>query len=329
MIYGLDYLGLARYPRIAARDHPKGWAAGCFAETFGDAREAAKELLATGRVPKMRVHLLWSDTHEFGDKDMAALQRLASQWDEIARGHKNTAFELSPFCEHNLKNPDKYLDWVKHFAPSCTPVNTPWNGALSKKYKNEIHGTKKEALKGNYNFSFDGDGCVDADSTRIKRRHRKCDTFYWWSYQFNLRKNDNDPTPRPEREAVPTPDLIDSIIYLRKQRGQVVLPKGWLWKSHADQHEAPIPEPRAFKPVMIGPLKASKLEVCASNGQVICTMPYYGPFADGRHRYYAPAMGYQLAEKAIRIQGSAVCKVFADGKLIGRINPAFREGEFR
>jgi hypothetical protein len=331
MIYGMDWLALARYGRIAKAEHPRGWAVGLFGDPdlFGDPRPALIELLKVAKAPICRVQLMWDDDHVYGDKDLAKLQRLAAWYEDIAKQFPLIKFELSPFCEHNVTNPDRYLRWVKNYAPSCEPVNSVYQGALSVKYKNEVHGTSKMPPKGRYNFSFDGNSCVDSDSSEMKKRHGKAEVFYWWTYQFNLRKNDNDPTPRPDREAVPTPELIDSVVYLKNKRGRVSLPKDWLYKSHADQHAAPVPEPRAFKPVMICPLKVPSLELVADNGQVVAVMPYYGPFADGRHRYYAPAMGYQLAEKAKRIQGSPLVRVVADGKVQGFINPAFRTGGFR
>ena len=36
-MYGLDHLGGAKYPDLLVREHPNGWAAGFFANTFGNA----------------------------------------------------------------------------------------------------------------------------------------------------------------------------------------------------------------------------------------------------------------------------------------------------
>lgn len=329
MIYGLDYLGGAKYRSVVLDEHPMGWAAGFFAQTFGDAYPVIDALLATGRCPLVRIHLLWSDTHTFGDKDIPAIRGLSTKYNELARKYRNVKVEISPCCEHNLKESDKYLDIVKIHAPDCTPVNTPWNGALSKKYKNEVHGSKKDAPRGAYNYSYDGQSAVDADVSKHKKKYSSSEVFFWWVPQFNLRKNTNDKTPRPERKAVPTNQLVDSVIYLKNDKGKTELPDKFLWKSHADQHDAPVPEPRALKPVLICPVKAERFELVAANGQVILASSKAQPFSDSRYRYYFNDFGYQIAEKAIRIQGNAVCKLRANGKIYGKVNAAFRENDYR
>lgn len=329
MIFGLDHLGLAKYADLAAREHPQGWALGCFANTFGDSLPAVERIIASGRCPFVRVQLVWSDTHTFAAREVAQAYKEAARWEKLARKYPAVKFELSPFCEHNLRNPDSYLDKIKEIAPSCTPVNTPWKGAYSKKYKNEVHGSNARALSTPYNFSYDGSGCVDADVQAHKAKHKGADVFFFWTYQFNGRRNANDPTPRPQRKFWPTSGLIDSVIYLHRDKGDQKLESKYLWKSHSDQHENP-PEPRALKPVLIAPVKAPRAELVASNGQVVAVLPYYGPFSDGRHRYYLGEWGYQVAEKARRIQGgSGVVTLRIAGESYGTLNPAFRANEFR
>ncbi len=326
-MYGLDFLGLPKYADLVRREHPQGWALGAFARTFGDALPHIGRILATGRVPHLRVQLLWSDSHTFGDRDIPAITKEARRYQKLKQDFPGVVFELSPFCEHNLQSPDKYLEIVKNEAPDCIPVNTPWRGAFSKKFKNEIHGQHAKP-KGDYNFSFDGTPCVDSDVEKFKAGQSDADVFFFWTSQFNGRKNPADPTPRPDRKAWPTSDLIDSVIYLHRDCGAVKLPARWLWKSHADQHSVP-PEPRALKPVFIIPPKARRVELIADNEQLIASSSPPQPFSDGRWRYYFGQFGYQIAERARRIQGHPVCTVVIDGKKRGTVNPAFRCGSFR
>lgn len=329
MMWGLDFLGLPRYSDLAIREFPNGWALGCFGNTFGDSFPVVRELVLAGRTPHVRVHLLWSDTHSFSLQDVQKAIEESSRYNRLARNNKNVVIELSPFCEHNLPNPDQWLDMVAEKAPHCRIVNTPYKGAVSRKYKNEVHGPSSRP-RGPYNYSYDGSSCVDSDVEAKKKQHARAEVHFFWVPQFNLRKNTNDKTPRPERKAVPTSGLIDSVIYLHNPAGSGIgVPRNFLWKSHADQHEAPIPEPRAHKPVLICPVQAERFELLADNGQVIRTAPYYGKFSDGRHRYYFGDYGYQLAEKAVRIQGHPVVHLRANGRLFGKVNPAFRAGDFR
>lgn len=329
MINGIDYLGLPKFSDLAIREHPAGWAAGCFAVTFGNALPHVERLLSTGRCPVFRVQLLWSDAHAFGDGDVRQVRALSRQYQALKKKFPSVRMLISPFCEHNLRNPDPYLDIVQQEAPDCKPVNVPWNGALSSKYTNEVHGTKgAPRSRTPYLYSWDGTSAVDGDAESSKETHANAQIYFWWHPSFNGRLNTNDKTPRPQRKAWPTSELIDSLIYLHRSAGEVRLPRNYLWKSHADRHNTP-PEPRAYKPVLIMPPKVDRAELVADNGQVVAVSGRAQPFNDGRFRYYFSEYGYQLAEKAVRIHGKPTVSLRVNGKVVGVVNPAFRAGSFR
>lgn len=328
-MFGLDVLAGVKYQDVLVKEWPEGWALGIFAETFGDARKTIKAILDTGRCPVVRVQLIWSDAHAFGDKDIPKVRELSRQYNKIAARYPRVKFYLSPFCEGNLKNPDKYLDIVKRNAPNCEPVNTVWNGALSKKYINEIHGNKKAVPSGRYFFSYDGQACVDANVAADKSKYSSADIFFFWDAQFNGKHEPEDSTPRPLRKDFPDSKLIDSVIWLKNQKGDCKLPAKWLAKSHAENKGTD--DWRANKLLIISPIKAEEILLKASNGQVIETLGYYGTYEGGLYRYYSDQYGFELSQKAIRIQGinRPVVDVVINGKIYGQINPAFREGSYR
>lgn len=319
-MFGQDYLAGAKYQDVILKTHPEGWAAGFFAKTFGDALPVVDKLLSTGRCPHVRIQLLWSDTHSFSDKDIPDIKKEAARYEKLRQKYPHVTFELSPFCEHNLSNPDKYLDIVKESAPSCTPVNTPWKGKLSIKYKNEVHGYAKKP-NGKYNYSFDGTSCVDADVTKLKALHSSSDVFFFWDAPYNLKYEDTDKTPRPKRTYKPSRELLESIIYLSTDKGNTSLPKNWLYKSHSETK--PTPDPRRDKPVFIIPIKAKEILLKKPSGEVVEKLLYYGTFSDGRYRYYAKNWGYKIARVC------DLCDVVVNGKIYGRIDPGFRDGQFR
>jgi hypothetical protein len=322
MIYGLDTLGLARFSDEAIRAIPVGIPVSAFALTFGEASKNVRKACKLRKPSHVKIQMLWDDAHDFGDSDIPMLKTIAENYERIAKEFPKIVFYLSPFCEHRLSNPDKYLDIVARHAPSCIPLNTPWTGKLSRKYLNEVHGSH-EAPAGKYLYSNDGTNSVDANITSDKRQHRRAEIFWFWHPAFNGRKNSADPTPRPERRAWPTPDLIKSVWYLRRDKGKTSLTGNRLWKSHADRHETP-PEPRAYKPVVI--ISEEVPELTLHRGKkLIAKLKYYAPFADGRHRYYAKEFGYKLSIKA----GHRTCTLKAGSKVIGTVNPAFREGDYR
>jgi hypothetical protein len=335
MILGLDYLGGAKYGDLIQREHPAGWAAGFFANTFGNAWPVIEKLVDSGRCPRIRIHAVWDDAHQYrpAEHDKVIMRELKKACDLRLR---NLAVDVmfSPFCEHNIKGRQ-----LEQLIQKCKPmaadagvalVNSVFRGDLLPLDQaiNEVHGTHPKP-KGTYFYSFDGLSAVDADVEKIKEQYSDARTFFYWVPQFNLRKNLNDTTPRPQRKAVPTSGLIDSVIYLHRDKGEAKLDKKHLWKSHADQHSVPLPEPRAHKPVFISPVDCKRIELVADNGQVVAVMPRTSNFTDGRPLYRLPEYGFLVAEKAKRIHGKPTVKLIANGKLLGVVNPAFRDGSWR
>lgn len=330
MKFGLDLLGAARFAEVAVRAFPEGFALGLFSNTFGDSLPVARRLLRAGKCNHVRVQLLWSDNnHTYTDRDVPEMIREAKKWEELARNFAEATIELSPFCEHNLQTPDKYLDMVKESAPSCVPVNSPWNGAISRKYKNEKHGPSA-ALKRRYNYSFDGTSAVDADVEMFKARHAGAEVFFLWVPQFNGKRNVSDTTPRPDRVCWPSKEHIESAAFLATQGGEAKLPPRGTWKSHADDQ---VPDhPRELKNLLLVPEQYTRVELVARSGEVVASAPRDPvPFEDGRWRYYFGSWGYKNALKIKQITGQKIpyARIRADGKFIGRVNPAFRAGDFR
>lgn len=332
-MYGMDYLGGARYSKIILASHPRDWAAGFFANTFGNAWPTIKALASTGRCPRIRIHAVWDDLHVYNparhdpiiDQELKRANALKDSFPALD-------VEFSFFCEHNIRGAQlkKLYSRCAAAAKNITIINSVWQGDIIAGAVNEVHGSKASPPRqGAYNFSFDGSSAVDSDVETILQRHRGADTFYFWVPQFNLKLTTEDKTPRPQRQAVPTKKLIESVAFLSTPKGGDILPKDWLWKSHADQHEAPKPEARAGKPVLLAPLRVNKFELITNNGTVVGSLPYYGKFDDGRERYYLNQWGYEVARKAVQAQGDPVLRLRAGDRIFGAVNAAFRCGVFR
>lgn len=330
MIYGLDHLGGAKYGDLLVREHPQGWAAGFFANTFGNAWPMMQKLATTGRCPQIRMHAIWEDDHTYNPrKHDPIIMRELKQAKKLAQS-SGIEVQFSPFCEHNIKGQQLKTLMTKLLNESgqVLIVNSVWKGDFYQGVINEVHGDHSKPAQGVYNYSTDGSDCFDIDIEAMERKHDSASTFYFWTSQFNGKKTASDSTPRPQRKAWPTSQLIDATIYLSTRQGDVSLPKNWLNKPKSDQHLMP-PEPRALKPVMIAPIKAERIELRVHTGQIIAVSSKPQPFADGRWRYYFDQYGYQISEKAKRISGSPVVDVLAKGKVYGTCNLAFRQGGFR
>ena len=74
MIFGMDYLAGRKYLDVIKRAHPRQWAIGGFAETFGDFMPVAL-WACQNAIPLIRIQMLWSDVHKFGDKDIPKIKK--------------------------------------------------------------------------------------------------------------------------------------------------------------------------------------------------------------------------------------------------------------
>lgn len=320
MMFGLDFLALPKYADVAARSFPSGWALGVFSSTFGDARPAVERIVRSGKCPRVRVHLAWKDDHKFTTKDFAKIEREAKKWIALVDKYPKIDWQFSGACEHHL-NPEDSIELAKQVLAvllGTTYVNTGDHDIKGPSVINEVHQRNDRIPRTNYNFSFDGVACVDSDVEKIKERHRGSDTFYLWDSRFNGRWETTDTTPRSRRKGWPDSKLIKSIILLSTTCGAVSLSRNWLYKSHAENKGTG--DKRAEKPVIISPLKVNKIEL-KQGDLTVATFHYFGKYTDGRHRYYATKMGYEIAQQSV--------EVFAAGKKYGEINPIFREGEWR
>jgi hypothetical protein len=337
-MFGLDHLGIAKYGRLAAAEHPAGFALGAFSNTFGDALPSIKLVLDAGRCPRVRIHLYWSDNagHKPDRDYLRRIQREAQRVGAFLKPYVGRVdCRVSGYCEHPLKvrEAKAVRDLVMRYMPAgVTYVNSLWSGGGGQALPgevNEIHGSKERPLSGRYEWSYDGQSCFDSDVEADKKKFARAETFYLWFPQCNGRKTLTDSTPRPQRKAFPTSRYIDSAIYLSTSSGVgTKLPKGYIFKSHADQHTVP-PEPRAGKPVLIMPVSKAKIELTTKSGQVVGAFTYAGSFTGGGYRYYCSDWGYLIAEKAKRISGSNVCQLRVNGRAVANVNPAFRAGSFR
>jgi hypothetical protein len=333
-MYGLDHLGGAKYGKLIIQEHPENWAAGFFTNVFGNALPIVQSLAFTGRCPRIRLHLDWQDNHDYSRRTQAIVKE-ARRCLPVIRQFPSIEWHISGACEHRLNaaQAQSLASEVLAAMPEyVTYVNTPMKGGAllqwTSRIINEIHleyGTKP---KGRYNFSYDGQPCTDyRDQTcqQIKDKYSDAETFYFWDARFNGNWEMGMKVPRPERKGWPDAKFIDSVIYLHRDMGSVTLPRKHLWKSHSENKGTG--DPRAEKPVYICPVKHSEVILKCSNGQAAGRLRYYGTFTGGLFRYYASEWGYQIAEKARRIQGHSVCEVWIKGKKYGTVNPAFRSGK--
>lgn len=337
-MYCIDYLAGAKYPEIVEREHPDGFGAGFFLKLFGKAIPLGKRLIRTLRCPRERFHIVWDDNHKYiPARDDPIIIKGIRELNELKGEFSNIDIQASPFCEHNIERDPlrRLMEKIEKVNHGLTIVNCPLNGAILPGYITEIHGKLKRP-PGLYQFSYDGLAQVDSDIEAFKAFHQNALSFFLWEPRLNLRWETNDTTPRHQRtdpRRKPDSKLLDSMIIQAKAKGVTGLPPRYIYKSHSE-NKGPDKnnhlDPRAEKPVIISPIQTSKIELIASNGQVIETFSYHSRYTDGRHRYYSDEWGFELQGKAMRIQGgNPIVRVREKDKIIGTINPGYRENEYR
>lgn len=335
--FGLDTLALPKYEQVVIENLPQSWWFSTFAETFGDAYPSVRNVLRTRKAKGVRIQLLWSDTHEFGDADIPKIKELSKKYSELLRNFPNVKCEISPFCEHNLSNPDKYLNIAQREAPNCTIVNTVYKGALSAKYKNEIHKDGNPNVpRGSYNFGYDGKDMYQQDVQADKNKHKKADVIFGWTPSKNGKRTESDKTPRHLRKYWLEPKEIKAIHYIltNDKAVNLSLPDKWIWKSNSDRTVTP--NPRSLKPSLITTTKLKSDPVLISGDKKLDRGYYSGEWRDEHtnkvlgYIYRFNWWGYELSTKArIANQNRPRVKIFVGNEQVGVVDPAFREGVYR
>lgn len=348
MKFGIDYLFGAKFARRVVNTHPEGWAAGFFhgifrtkagkIEKLFDSRKVVQMLIDSGKCEHFRIQAFWDDGHKYNKRgDRELVLEIADLWNEVAVRNPNVKIEFSPYCEHNEREVDDLLNAIKKRAPKLIPVNSKWKGAASRKYKNEVHNYDPKP-SGKYNFSWDGANAFDADVTASKKKHSSADIYFLWIPQLNMRFSDNrtkdpdkmDLTPRPQRKIRPTARQLKALQFLATDRGRVRLPKGDLWKAQGEQDKKPSNRLRWSKPAYLTKLRGSRVELIGygRKPRVYARLEKSGVH-DGRNVWRLGVFGFTVALRALKREGRPVLRIAIDGKVVGRLNPGFRTGDYR
>ena len=334
---GMDYLGGAKYPNIILRSHPAGWAAGFFDSTFGNIWGLVDKLAASGKCPLIRINGPWT-AHQYDPaKHDKAIISAANKTVLMAKKYPRVTWQFAPVCENDT-NTRQYAQMLQQ----CSKIGFDYFDVINSRgtkgrqvqgFMSEIHGSTP-APSGPYQYSYDGTSTVDANVVKDMQTRAKAGVFFMWHPAFNLKYKTklsadlhepkhvikNDTSPPKERVCKPTPELIASIERLGWPiKGEPKLGRREIWKSHSDRNNTP-PAPREYKPVFITPVSAPRIELRDGN-QVVAVSAPRAKFVDDRFVYRFDRFGYQIVDNVV--------DVYANGKKIGSVNPAFRAGDFR
>lgn len=340
-MFGHDHLGLGNphyKVKAAVEAHPKGWALGCFATTFGNPVPAVRQFLDSGKVPAFRLQAWWSYAHEIAP--ISFLEKELPRWEGLAKQYPNVKFYISHSCEYSNSNKQqikKRVDAVRAICPSCEVVQTPMNSPVIDGYIVEEHGTKAK-VGSNGIASTDGQALFDIDAEAWVNKNKNSIISFFWGPRYNLAEAHNTIPPK-DRVASPDKRYIESLSRLAYPKGisppktfpwpVIELKKPLLWKTHGE--DAPGEgDKRANRPLIILPDKTPYVEILTFDGQVLGRLIYFGGFPGNLHRFYSGykngigLYGYEIADKAKAASGYEDVWI-KQGKRVYKVgNPTFR-----
>lgn len=344
MKFGIAPLLGGRYKSTVIKYHPSGFGISIFTkvEGGGDGLQVVKELLATKKeIPFAELNYCWQDDHNYGSKNYAHVKSEAKRSRAVILANLDVQFYCVPITEHKLGESAwrKFFDIVQaelRGLPNFKIVNSPIKTGKFRGVINVYH-----HQKGGDAFNYDGANCFDSDVQGDKDSYANKEYFCFWCPQCNGNRKVFKPgdkrgpldfKERSKRVFWLVKEQYESMVALVKSKGATEnYTKGIIIKSHSDQH-TPKPSGKDCKPVYITPMnvKPERLELKLS-GNVISTSstkaPYNEKKPDGSNgkqvgwRYYFPKWGYQIAQQ--------VCELKGGGRLLAKVNPAFRDFNYR
>lgn len=321
MILFVDTLGGVKYPEIISKLHKK-YGTGYFWEEFGPAKAQITKDAQSGR-SWIRVQGIWSRAHSFGSADESKAIRIGDELQRIALSNPQCSIYYSPYCEHrkDARYMETLLRKIQGRCPNLIIVNSPISGGQwVRGFVNEIHHNDKPGgmPQGYFIYSMDGLHSLDCDIEKHKKFKDSPNCIAWgdWTLQNNCKPNSKPENniPPTQRKTKPTPELHTAMLFrIENIKQRVSLPKGWLYKAYAEQHHAV--DPRANKPVVLTP-KGKRFKKVTLGSEVLKE----SGTTDGRQVWRCGKWGYKIGR---------TLQIKADGRLIGTVDAAWRENEYR
>lgn len=339
MIFGQAPLGAAQFTKLMIDNWPVGQACDVFTQTFGDAYPFVSMLAKSGKCPRIELSLLFKGKvpgrPTYPTNLFPGIVKECKRFVPLMRAYPNIIWDVCGMTEHNsgASQAQQLCNMILNVVPpTVNYANNPQQGSgalipSGPRVLNEVHGAHATPVGGRMIFNFDGNSAYNFNVTQLKATFAAAEVFYIWCCRYNGKYEDDEATPIANRTGWATKADILGCVALCSPEGPTNLPSNWLYKSHAENNGNG--DPRAEKGLFIIPKRTNKMDIRTRSGKIVGTFNYYGPFVDGRSRYYSQEYGYVMADRAKNIQGDPLCDVWVGGKKYGVINPSFRIGSFQ
>lgn len=346
MTFGHDTLAAARYINKAIKSLEANQAVSVLLNSFDEGKRrgwrAVKEYARSGKYPLIKVVSLWSDNHRFSRRQVDLMVEDFRKMNRVARRFPHIKWQFNPFLEYDQNHMSKaelmtVLNSLRDMRQAdISLVNNPMamRGRVIRESDivNELHHEDFVPKNCRYAFSYDGNDCVNANIERDKDIHWGAEVFWWWSPPYNLKKTLTDSTKRPDRRSsVLTRDYLKSIQYLANEKSDDVnLPRSYVWKSHAEIHsDRPAKSRSEGRPVFLSEPGFRNVVLKNADGKIVGRLYSTGQLHDGRYVYRLPAWGYEKGNRAFNKTGKRTLSVVGDGKILGVVDPGFRENQWK
>jgi len=216
-LYGIDYILGGNYLRTL-NHHPNGWAAGFLWNVSGvkGSKKAIIKLAKSGRCPRIRVSLLWHDSHRFSDADKEIIQKRARALAKIVNDYPDIEWYCQPMLEPHRASDrltTKLLRTAKRELPKSVKMVTG-NNYGGPKVVRETHHSYSSWPKQKI-FSFDGKDARDSYVKSWDRNTQDCKTFFLWTSNCNGNKR-GEKLPRKDRKDWLTPEQLREMVAMVK-----------------------------------------------------------------------------------------------------------------
>lgn len=373
-IFGDDFLA-AQHPLFDAREAVKyvspGSALGTLDTTFGTSFSNLDILLSSGKYVFHRFHILNTTcvrNRNCGDYEIVAGYTIASLNRALEEKNQNllTRFKarvlayriffdqypnvkplLSPALEHDMTKPAwrTLADSAREVWPNIQLVNSPDKGIAIESYLGawpERHGQNPGSA---VITSLDGEDITDIQIKGWTNRTKTNRITFRWSRSFNCRNQGpfQDPRSRTScpkgyqfEEIAHSTDAVPATPKSKPPQCKTVerLSDKVIWKPMAEDKGNG--DRRANLPVLIIKGKnQNPFEVVNFKGNVLGKLGYYGPYEDGRGRWYSNwgagtgENGYKWQKEAVASSGSPWVYLKQGTYCVGPLVTGRRQGSFR
>lgn len=350
---GLDFYGLGSHlwdVDMTISVLPQGYGFGYMSKAvgFGDPNPKVKKMCDAGKYPFFRVQI-WYDTGH----NLCPMNVLAAELpfcEAMAKAHAGMKVYVSHSTEYNggLSDVQARINYIKQHAPTCIPVNNPWQGAVTSHEIVETHITDSSALEAfikrtklPYAGSTDGIPASNVDVTTYKELMKNSAYCFLWASRFNLHCQGTDSHPMPpipNRVSVPNADYIKGYVRMLSDEGVAPPPNfhgkivpikdPLLYKTYGQNDYCGQNDPRANKPLAYIHTTGDGFHAVTKDGKQVAFFKAYTS-----ERSYAGwgsgEYGWQIGEKAKALSGSEFIWLQDKAVYYGPVNPSFRKGTFR